>query len=47
MAGRIGAVHRLCRGLFDEYVYVRFPPRGREKLPRLRLLPLEILEPVA
>jgi len=25
---------------------MRFPPRGREKVPRLRMLPLQILEPV-
>jgi len=46
MAGHTGTVHHLCRPAFADYTTVRFPPRGREKVPRLRMLPLEVLEPV-
>ena len=46
MAGQAGTVHRLCRPAFADYTQVSFPPRGREKVTRLRMLPLEILEPV-
>ena len=41
-----GTVHRLCRPAFADDTTVRFPPRVREKVPRLRTLPLGILEPV-
>lgn len=46
VAGRTGTVHRLCGPVFADYTQVSFPPRGREKVSRLRMLPLEILEPV-
>lgn len=46
MAGRTGAVHRLCGAAFADFTYVRFEPQGREKVERVRMLPLEILEPV-
>ena len=46
VAGRVGTVHRLCGPVFADYTQVSFPPRGREKVPRLRMVPLEILEPV-
>jgi len=46
VAGRVGTVHRLCSPVFADYVTVHFPPRGRERAPRFRMLPLEILEPV-
>ena len=46
VSGRTGTVHRLCSPVFADYAQVSFPPRGREKVARLRMLPLEILEPV-
>ncbi len=46
VSGRTGTVHRLCGPVFADYTQVSFPPRGREKAARLRMLPLEILEPV-
>ena len=41
-----GSVHRLCRPAFADDTTVRFPPRVRVKVPRLRMLPLGILEPI-
>lgn len=46
VSGCAGTIHRLCSPVFADYVYVHFAPRGREKRPRVRMLPLEILEPV-
>lgn len=46
VAGRIGTIHRFCSPAFPDYASVQFPPRGRERNPRFRMLPLEILEPV-
>ena len=45
VAGRIGTIYRLCSPVFSDFVYVHFAATGRQKLPRIRLLPLEILTP--
>lgn len=46
VSGRVGTVYRLCGPPFADYAYVHFAPQGRERVPRVRMLPLEILEPV-
>jgi len=46
VCGRVGTVHRLCSPVFADYTYVHFAPKGREKVPRVRMLPLKILEPI-
>ena len=45
IAGRVGTIHRLCGPVFADYVAVFVPPKGRETVPRVRMLPLEIIEP--
>ncbi len=46
VSGRIGSIHRLCGPVFADHTYVHFAPQGREKVPRVRMLTLEILEPI-
>ena len=46
VCGRTGTIHRLCSPVFADHAYVHFAPQGREKVPRVRLLTLEILEPI-
>lgn len=46
VCGRIGTIHRVCSPVFADYTYVHFAPQGREKVPRVRMLALEILEPI-
>ena len=45
VAGSIGTVFQLCGPLSSDFVYVHFAATGREKTPRVRLLPPEILLP--
>ena len=45
VAGRIGTIYRLCNPVFADFVYVHFAASGREMIPRVRLLALEILTP--
>lgn len=46
VCGRIGTIHRVCSPVFADHTYVHFAPQGREKVPRVRMLTLEILEPI-
>jgi len=45
VAGRVGTIFRVCSLTFDDYVYVHFTAAGREKMARIRMLPLEIVFP--
>ena len=46
VAGRTGTVMRLCSAVFADYVMVEFQPVERHRLPRVQMVPVEILEPV-
>ena len=46
VCGRIGTIHRVCSPVFADHTYVHFAPQGRENVPRVRMLTLEILEPI-
>jgi hypothetical protein len=46
VAGRTGTIHRVSSSVFADYATVLFPPQGRERVARTRMLPLEVLEPV-
>lgn len=45
MTGRAGTIRRVCGSPFDDHCYVVFPPIGRERKPRERMMELRQLEP--
>lgn len=46
VAGRRGTTFQLCSPVFAGFIYVHFAATTREKVPSVRLLPLEILTPI-
>ncbi len=46
ITGQRGTVHRRCSGVFADHAFVLIEPTGRQRIERIRMLPLEIIEPV-